>query len=217
MSYRDDVDALRARHAALEAQVTEKRSERDHVRRLIDEAVRLPVLDNVEIASPCGADWNAMTGDDRVRHCGSCDKQVFNISAMTRDEATALVRDNAGQVCLRYYQRADGTILLADCTIGRRRRRLGIAGSALLAAGAGVAVAVHVAPDEPSLLVFDEPLHEDARRTLIDIPPPDLVTDPERPRFELGGHFMGASRALEFTPSDVVGPTEYPPELQGEK
>ncbi|HEV7557854.1 MAG TPA: hypothetical protein VGO00_20450, partial [Kofleriaceae bacterium] len=164
-------------------------SDRDDVDPL--EAQRL--LDNVEIASPCRADWNAMTGDDRMRHCGSCDKQVFNISAMTRDEATALLRDKAG-LCLRYYQRADGTILLADCTIGRRRRRLRIVGSALLAAGAGLALAVHVAPDEPSALSVDR-----ARPLSFD----ELPHEPHH--FELGGSVMGASRALEFTSGDERG------------
>jgi hypothetical protein len=42
-----------------------------------------PVLDNIRIASPCAADWNAMTGDERVRHCGACKKDVFNLSALT--------------------------------------------------------------------------------------------------------------------------------------
>jgi hypothetical protein len=64
-----------------------------------------------------------MTGDDRVRHCGACKKDVFDISALTRDEAEALIRENHGDLCGRYYQRSDGTIILADCTIGTSRKR----------------------------------------------------------------------------------------------
>ena len=145
MSYRDDLEALRARHAALDAEVVENTRRRDEVGRLVEEATaraRLPVLADIRIASPCKAEWNAMTGDDRARLCHHCDKHVFNLSEMTRDEAETLIRDKAGQLCVQYYRRPDGTILLADCTIGaasKRKRRVLVAGSALFAAGAGLA------------------------------------------------------------------------------
>ena len=75
-------------------------------------------LENLFIASPCRADWNEMSGDDRVRTCAACAKQVFNLSEMTRDEANGLIAEKRGNFCGRYYQRKDGTILLADCTVG---------------------------------------------------------------------------------------------------
>ena len=37
-----------------------------------------------------------MVGDERVRACGSCDKHVYNLSAMTRDEAQALIIERNG-------------------------------------------------------------------------------------------------------------------------
>ena len=125
---------------------------------MVEEAsarARLPVLADIRIASPCKADWNAMTGDDRARLCHHCDKHVFNLSELTRDEAETLIRDKAGQLCAQYYRRPDGTILLADCAIGaasKRKRRVLVAGSALFAAGAGFAAmfASHDgAPSEP--------------------------------------------------------------------
>ncbi|HVV84397.1 MAG TPA: hypothetical protein VHE35_15120 [Kofleriaceae bacterium] len=142
-AYRDDVAALAARHEALAAEVAERTRERDDAARILAEAkarARLPVLDNIRIASPCTAAWSAMVGDERVRHCGACDKDVFNLSAMTRDEAEALIVEKAGKLCARYFQRADGTILLADCAVGvkrRRRRRLVAAGTAALLAASG--------------------------------------------------------------------------------
>jgi hypothetical protein len=78
----------------------------------------MKTLENLRTASPCRADWNEMTGDNRVRSCASCAKQVFNLSEMTRAEAEAVIAEKNGQLCARYYQRADGTILLADCTVG---------------------------------------------------------------------------------------------------
>jgi hypothetical protein len=86
---------------------------------------RLPLLlDDLRIATPCQADWNEMTGDDRVRFCGRCEKNVYNLSAMTRDQAESLVREKEGRLCVRLYRRQDGTVLTADCPVGVERRRL---------------------------------------------------------------------------------------------
>lgn len=143
MSYRSDVDALSARHDALAAEVAAKTRELDSARQLLDEAkqrARLPVLPNIRIASPCRADWDQMTGDERVRMCGSCNKHVYNLSSMTRDEAEALIVEKEGKLCVRYFQRSDGTILLADCTVGvkqKRKRRIVAAGAAALLGGGG--------------------------------------------------------------------------------
>ena len=126
MAYRTDVDALAARATALGFEVVAKTEELERAAALLEEArasAKLPILDNIRIASPCFADWNAMTGDERVRHCGSCKKDVFNISALTRDQAEALIREKHGDLCGRYHQRKDGTIILADCTIDRARKR----------------------------------------------------------------------------------------------
>jgi hypothetical protein len=80
-------------------------------------------LDQIRIASPCNARWEDMTGDERARFCGSCRKNVYNLSAMTRTEITTLVREKEGQFCGRFYQRPDGRMLTADCPEGGRRRR----------------------------------------------------------------------------------------------
>ncbi|MEO8549789.1 MAG: hypothetical protein ABI678_07440 [Kofleriaceae bacterium] len=146
MAYRNDVEALEARKAALEYEVEAKTRERDQAARLLHDAKlrsMLPVLDDIRIASPCTADWNTMTGDERVRHCGACKKDVYNLSNLRRDEAEALIREKHGDLCARYYQRGDGTIILADCTIGkkqqRRRRVIAVGAAAMLASGVALA------------------------------------------------------------------------------
>jgi hypothetical protein len=158
MAYRDDLIALAARHASLEAEVATKTKELAAASRLLEEAqarTRLPILDNIRIASPCKARWSEMDGDDRLRQCGACNKQVFDISSLTRDEAQALIVEHAGTLCGRYYQRADGTIMLADCTIGasqRRTRKLLAAGAAVAFAGA---VAAQVVPERVEARTLD--------------------------------------------------------------
>jgi hypothetical protein len=145
MTYRDDVAALASRHADLQREVATKSRELAATSKLLAETrarARLPVLDNIRVASPCTVSWAAMVGDDRVRHCGHCDKDVYNLSGMTRDEAEALVVGRAGALCVRYFQRFDGTVLTADCPVGakkqRKQRRLIVAGAAAGAVAAGL-------------------------------------------------------------------------------
>ena len=78
---------------------------------------RQPAFRNeVRLASPCNANWKEMQGDERVRLCLRCDKNVYNVSAMDKDAAEALLRERLGtDMCVRFYQRADGTLLTQDC------------------------------------------------------------------------------------------------------
>ncbi len=75
-------------------------------------------LDSIGVARPCGADWNGMKGDDRVRFCQLCQLSVYNLSGMTRAEAEALVKGREGRTCVRFFRRADGTVLTQDCPVG---------------------------------------------------------------------------------------------------
>jgi hypothetical protein len=86
---------------------------------------RLPIrLESLRIATPCAADWDDMKGDDFVRFCGRCEQHVYDLSALSRVEAEQLVAEKEGQMCARFYQRADGTVLTNDCSVAVRRERL---------------------------------------------------------------------------------------------
>src|SRR5258706_4301072 len=75
------------------------------------------LLANLRIASPCNARWEDMDGDERSRFCRRCTKHVYNFSEMTTQEALDLICEREGQLCARFYQRADGTVLTADCPV----------------------------------------------------------------------------------------------------
>ncbi len=79
-------------------------------------------LDSIRIASPCPAKWEEMAGDDRVRFCGLCKKNVYDLSALTRGEAERLLGEKEGKLCARLFRRADGTVLTRDCPVGFRAR-----------------------------------------------------------------------------------------------
>ena len=80
-------------------------------------------LEQIKIASPCFAKWSEMIGDDRVRFCLECHKNVYNLTAMSRSEAEALVLDVESVACVRLYRKADGTVITDDCPIGLRATR----------------------------------------------------------------------------------------------
>jgi hypothetical protein len=59
-----------------------------------------------------------MDGDERVRYCADCALHVYNLSAMTAPEAEELVVHKEGHLCVRFYQREDGTMMTRDCPRG---------------------------------------------------------------------------------------------------
>jgi hypothetical protein len=101
-------------------------------------------LKNVKIAAPCSADWGAMTGNDRVRFCGQCNLNVYNLSDMTQREAESLISSSEGKLCARYYRRGDGTVLTNDCPVGIRAmaRRVKRISAALISAVIGFCTGV---------------------------------------------------------------------------
>jgi hypothetical protein len=67
-------------------------------------------LNSIQVKDPCSQDWNKMFGNDKVRFCEHCVKNVHDLSAMTRKKAEALVARSKGGICVRYIRRPDGDI-----------------------------------------------------------------------------------------------------------
>lgn len=88
-------------------------------------------LDQLRVASPCSVNWDHMTpaGSPGVRHCGQCDLNVYNISEMTRADAERFIAGTTpgSRTCIRFYRRADGTVLTRDCPVGLRAARAHLA------------------------------------------------------------------------------------------
>jgi hypothetical protein len=153
-------------------------------------------LESITVASPCEASWEEMVGDDRVRFCRRCQRNVYNLSEMSRREALELVRLSEGRLCARFYRREDGTVLTQDCPVGLRaaRRKLmfllgGAAAAALLFVSWSVAFVelvvvrgsvwksrqVLVPPSQPPQMIMGEVCPPDFG------PPPLHPIDPEEP------------------------------------
>lgn len=213
--FRNDVDALKTRLASLDEELAALRArareyeatrerlaqvEREHadLRREIDaRSTRRPVpfLDTLRIASPCHEKWDDMIGDERTRFCARCQKNVHNISEMTRDETETFLEANAGAACVRMYQRADGTILTADCPVGVRKKRvrrlfLATVGGGLAAAAGALAIwRYEEATVMGEIEVATPQLAEPARvgqATASAPPAPTFATPPDRTHVVMG-------------------------------
>jgi hypothetical protein len=75
-------------------------------------------LKTISVAAPCSADWEKMIGDEKVRFCKECKLNVYNLSALTEMQAEDLIRKTEGRLCVRYFRRADGTVLTQNCPVG---------------------------------------------------------------------------------------------------
>lgn len=97
-------------------------------------------LKRVRVASPCNASWDMMSGNSKVRLCGQCDRNIYNIEVMSADEAAELLRGSKEKVCIRLHRRSDGTVMTADCPTGLRalRKRAGRIAAASFAMVLGV-------------------------------------------------------------------------------
>jgi hypothetical protein len=170
MSYRDDHDALRGYHddlarqlASLEARAVELETVEAERARIAQELIRVrrdlahqtsrrnPIrLDNLRVASPCKESWDKMTGDDRVRDCARCEKPVFDLSTLTVAQAEDLLATRGVTMCVRFFRRADGKVMTADCPVGQRgqRRKLALAAGVLAGAAGAAGAAVALSGDD---------------------------------------------------------------------
>lgn len=109
---------------------------------------RLPLLERFTKRTPCKASWSDMAGDDRARYCGACRKSVYDLAAMSEDEAEGFLAHHLDdqEAGVRLYRRPDGRVLTSDCPRAadrRHARRVGLA--VFVATGALVAVSVALA------------------------------------------------------------------------
>ncbi len=159
-------------------------------------------LNNVKIASPCPANWDAMNGDNKVRFCGECKLNVYNLSGMNKAEAENLLRNTEGRLCVRYFRRADGTVLTQDCPVGWRavKRRV----SNLAAAACTLVLGI--------LGTFTFTAGSKSNEKLIGSLIPVLTTPtPTPPEYPL----MGAIAMPSPTPKQTPKPSPSPKEEKG--
>lgn len=65
----------------------------------------------MELDFVCDLNWSDLKGASKiVRHCDRCDRDVFNLSGMTRERAARLLKENGAGLCVHFVSR-EGTIV----------------------------------------------------------------------------------------------------------
>jgi hypothetical protein len=160
-------------------------------------------LDSISVAAPCRANWDDMLGTDRARHCGQCSLNVYNLSGMTRNEAEDLINRTDGRLCVRFFRRADGTIITQNCPVGLAAAKVRVKkwATGVLAAvlsffsGVGIFAAFGQGPENESVLQGE----------VIEIP-----EEPQPPQHVMGTMLLPARR-------ETVGRIAIHPSLQAQK
>lgn len=154
-------------------------------------------IDNVRVGSPCTEDWNKMHGNDRVRMCDHCVKEVNNLSKFTRKQAKRLVRASDGNICIRYYEHPVTKQPLFAAQFHQITRRTGIAASVV---GASLSLATlsyaDNGPNSTSPIAGGSKTAIVERRTAGEVvakpsptPPAEIVLEPVQP-FPQGGNIV---------------------------
>lgn len=177
---------------------------------LVEGGTRKPVIElpNLRLGFACKQRWDDMVGDDRVRACGGCDRPVFNLSEMTRDEAERVLATRGLTPCVRFYRRPDGTVMTTDCPSGARRegRRLAVLASSL-AAGAALA-----APSSARAEPAPDPTVETSDAAA---PDPATQISPLEPVVIEDEIFMGVPISNDYEMGVLVAEPRERPAVQG--
>jgi ankyrin repeat protein len=136
---------------------------------------------SLRVDKPCNQAWEEMTGNDTVRFCSHCAKNVNFISGMTRREARRVVKRSSGRLCIRYEKDStSGQPLFADSLIQITRRAPRLA-AGVLGATFGLA----------SLSYGQEPAQEIPEVVRTQDPVNDGINDANKGSAKLSGMVVG--------------------------
>jgi hypothetical protein len=104
---------------------------------------KMKFIDSVRVGSPCTEDWDEMVGNEKVRFCTHCAKDVNNLSEMTRKDALKLVRRSGGNLCIRYRQHPETMAPMFSEQLVQVSRRAPRMAAGVMAAGLSLATVTY--------------------------------------------------------------------------
>lgn len=66
----------------------------------------------LEVKTPCTANWDQMSGNDKVRFCEHCQLEVNDLTSLTPKRIRRLMTKSKGRLCVRYHRGPDGKPLI---------------------------------------------------------------------------------------------------------
>lgn len=81
-------------------------------------------VERIVIQAPCQVGWDEMTGDDMIRFCGQCKKNVHNLSTLPDDRlAEVLAERKIKEACVIMSKDKDGRVKFDNCPVALRKVR----------------------------------------------------------------------------------------------
>jgi hypothetical protein len=172
---------------------------------------RRPLLEQLTqapLAKPCDVPWDAMRGGERVRVCDACEREVWNLSAMTAREAEIRLLNAAGVPCINYRVDGEGA-LISRAELRAPPRRFGLGAAAFVAS-------TLVAPGAGSLAGSVASAQEAAKAPAAPKPLPKPSTEAPAARTKLdecpqSATAFGGATALNPTQHEPLGGAPPPP------
>ena len=144
--YRDGADAKLARMRNLEAwlarldEAEAMRGTLERERRLLEESIRHErdvLRARVTQTTRCSVKWQDMQGDDAVRRCGRCHREVHDLARLSRNDAEAvLARAQHAENAL--HTRPDGRVVMGACPRSERAQTVRAVAAGVIAGAAVV-------------------------------------------------------------------------------
>jgi len=129
-------------------------------------------FDQLNVVSPCSVSWERMSGNQQQRHCGECNKTVFDFSQMTRSQIESVTFAQKGRLCARITRRDDGAMVMLEplptpalmpTLIPTGRRASPLAG-AVVSAILGISVPATAQPAPPPATITVLQSGQDAKK-----------------------------------------------------
>ncbi len=81
-------------------------------------------VERIVIQAPCQVGWDEMAGDDMIRFCGQCKKNVHNLSTLPDDRlAEVLAERKIKETCVIMSKDKDGRVKFDNCPVALRKVR----------------------------------------------------------------------------------------------
>ncbi|HZS38433.1 MAG TPA: hypothetical protein VFF06_16475 [Polyangia bacterium] len=149
------------------------------------------------LAKSCDVPWSAMAGGERFRRCAECEREVWNLSAMTAREAEVRLLNASEWPCINYRVDRDGNLVSRE-EPRAPSRRLGLGTAAFVAT-------TLVAPVCGSLAHAGEPPPKESGKT-----PQDKTPQDKTPQDKTAAK-PPSEAARAFNPEDCPQPAPSAP------
>ncbi len=74
-----------------------------------------PRLKNLQLVHPCPINLAGLDPAEKENFCKSCNKEVYNLSVLSSDEAETLLEEKGREACVMFVRKNDGRIVTDNC------------------------------------------------------------------------------------------------------